>query len=376
MVGAGHVAYTDRFHELARLVSHLVTPKNRKIERYVYGLDLQIYGMVAAMELKPMQKAVQIFGALTNEAVRNESIKKVEKRGNMGEPSQDKNSKDDNKRTRTGNAFAITANPVGRENMSAWPKVCRPYFDKFVIVFIDDILIYSKTREEHVDHLRHVKNGNGIHVDPGLAGYYLRFIEKFSKIAKSLTIFTQKCKTFDWNEEQKLEFQTLKDKLCNAPILALPDGPEDSVKGLDEMIEQRSDGTLYYLDQTWVPLKGDDSYDFVTKLPRTSSGRDTFWVIVDRLTKSALFLPMCEDYKMDRLVRLYLNEIVAGHGVSISIISDRDSRFTSRFWQSIQEALGTRLDMSTAYHPQTDGQSEHTIQTFEDMLRAYVLDFG
>ncbi|GJW07328.1 putative reverse transcriptase domain-containing protein [Tanacetum coccineum] len=79
---------------------------------------------------------------------------------------------------------------------------------------------------------------------------------------------------------------------------------------------------------------------------------------------------------MDRLARLYLNKIVARHGVPISIISDRDSRFTSRFWKSMQEALGTRLDMSTTYHPQTDGQSEHTIQTLKDMLRACVLDFG
>nr|GEW16322.1 reverse transcriptase domain-containing protein [Tanacetum cinerariifolium] len=94
--------------------------------------------------------------------------------------------------------------------------------------------------------------------------------------------------------------------------------------------------------------------DFVTKLPRTSSGHDTIWVIMDRSTKSAYFLPMREDYKMDRLARLYLIEIVARHGVPISIISDRDSRFTSRFWQSMQEALETRLDMSTAYHPQTD----------------------
>ncbi|GJY09302.1 putative reverse transcriptase domain-containing protein [Tanacetum coccineum] len=115
--------------------------------------------------------------------------------------------------------------------------------------------------------------------------------------------------------------------------------------------------------------------DFMTKLPRTSSGHDTIWVIVDRLTKSAHFLPMRKDYKMERLARLYLNEIVARHGVPISIISDRDSRFTSRFWQSMQEALWTRLDMSTAYHPQTDGQSERTIQTLEDMLRACVLDF-
>ncbi|GKB55102.1 putative reverse transcriptase domain-containing protein [Tanacetum coccineum] len=91
--------------------------------------------------------------------------------------------------------------------------------------------------------------------------------------------------------------------------------------------------------------------DFVTKLPRSSRGHDTIWVIMDRLTKSVHFLPMREDYKMERMARFYLNEIVARHGVSISIISDRDSRFTSRFWQSMQEALETRLDMSTAYHP-------------------------
>ncbi|GKA33459.1 putative reverse transcriptase domain-containing protein, partial [Tanacetum coccineum] len=98
------------------------------------------------------------------------------------------------------------------------------------------------------------------------------------------------------------------------------------------------------------------------------------WVIVDRLTKSAHFLPMREDYKMDRLARLYLKEIVSRHGIPISIISDRDSRFTSRFWQSMQEGLGTRLDMSTAYHPRTNDQSERTIQTLEDILRACVLD--
>ncbi|GKD43368.1 putative reverse transcriptase domain-containing protein, partial [Tanacetum coccineum] len=100
--------------------------------------------------------------------------------------------------------------------------------------------------------------------------------------------------------------------------------------------------------------------DFVTKLPRTNSGHDTIWVIVNRLIKFARFLPMPEDYKMDRLARLYLNEIFVRHGVPISIISYRDSRFTSRFWQSMQEALRTRLDMSTAYHPQNDGQMSFT----------------
>ncbi|GKE31034.1 putative reverse transcriptase domain-containing protein, partial [Tanacetum coccineum] len=341
----------------------------------------------------------------------------------------------------------------------------------------------------------HVINGNRIHVDPSKI--------KAVKNWKALRTPTEKCKTFDCGEKQELAFQTLKDKLCNAPVLSLLDGPKDFMserveyatasldrvvsdydceipyhlgkanvvadalsrkervkpkrviamnitfqlsikdriltaqkeavdeyvglqKGLDEMIKQRSDGTLYCLDRIWVPFKGDVrtliideahkskysvytgadkmyydlrnrywwprmkkdttkyvskcltclkvkaehqrpsgllqqpeilvwkwegiAMDFVTKLPRTSCGHDAISVIMDRLTKSAHFLPMGEDYKMDRLARLYLNEIVARHGA--------------------------RLDMSMAYHPQTDGQSKRTIQTLEDMLRACVLDFG
>ncbi|GJU24968.1 reverse transcriptase domain-containing protein [Tanacetum coccineum] len=116
--------------------------------------------------------------------------------------------------------------------------------------------------------------------------------------------------------------------------------------------------------------------DFITKLPRTKSGHDKIWVIVDRLTKSAHFLAIREEYNTEKLARLYIDEIVARHGVPVSIISDRDRCFTSRFWQTLQKALGTRLDMSTTYHPQTNGQSEHTIQTLEDMLRECVIDFG
>ncbi|GJX97392.1 putative reverse transcriptase domain-containing protein [Tanacetum coccineum] len=116
--------------------------------------------------------------------------------------------------------------------------------------------------------------------------------------------------------------------------------------------------------------------DFVTKLPKTANGYDTIWVIVDRLTKSAHFLPMRENDPMEKLMKLYMKEVVTRHGVPVSIISDRDGRFTSLFWQALHKALGTRLDMSTAYHPETDGQSERTIQTLEDMLRACVLDFG
>nr|GEW49415.1 putative reverse transcriptase domain, ribonuclease H-like domain, retroviral aspartyl protease [Tanacetum cinerariifolium] len=276
-----------------------------------------------------------------------------------------------------------------------------------------------------VQFLGHVINGNRIHVDPskieavknwkasrtlievlsflGLARYYRRFIENFSKIPKSLTILTQKCKTFDWGDKQELAFQTLKDKLCNAHVLALPDGPEDFVIycdasgiGLGYVLMQKGKVIAYASrqlkiheenystrdlelelfsdydceiryhpdkvnivadalsrkervkpkrvramnmilqssinDRILAAQRGRIAMDFVTKLPRTSSGHDTIWVIVDRLTKSAHFLPVREDYKMERLARLYLIEIVARHSVPISIILERDSRFTSRLY--------------------------------------------
>ncbi|GJY30377.1 putative reverse transcriptase domain-containing protein [Tanacetum coccineum] len=739
MVGAGHAAYTDRFHELARLVPHLVTPVSRMIERYMYGLAPQIREMVTATEPKTIQKDVHISSALTDEAVRNGSIKKVEKRGNVGEPSKDRSGRDDNKRTKTANVFATTINPIGRENTardcrgvprnvnpvnarnltvracyeckstdhvrSACPRLNRargpkenhpnqvaannggqgygnqgnqargrafmlgadearqdpnimtgtftlnnhfattlfdsgadysfvsttfipllglepshlgfryeieiasgqlveidkvitgckleieghvfnidliPFghrsfdviigmdwlsnykakiiYHKKVVriplpdgkVFPDDlsglppiqeikfrieltpratpiakppyrlapsemeelsrqlkelqdkedILIYSKTQKEHVEHLsevqflRHVINGDGIHVDPskieavknwkalrtptevrsflGLAGYYRRFIENFSKMAKSLTILTQKTlpngsedfvvycdaseiglgcvlmqrskviayasrqlkiheenyTTHDlelgavvfelkiWrhylyrtksviymdhkslqhifsqkelNMRQRCWIELFSDYDCEiryhpgkANVVADALSRKERVKPkrgevrtliMDETHKSRyfvhpgADKMYYDLrDRYWWPGMKKDiaeyvskcltclkvkaehqrpygllqqpeipvwkwegiAINFVTKLPKTSSGHDTIWVIVDRLTKSAHFLPIREDYKMERLARLYLNEIVARHGVQISIISDRDSRFTSR----------------------------------------------
>ncbi|KAJ9558426.1 hypothetical protein OSB04_013040 [Centaurea solstitialis] len=151
---------------------------------------------------------------------------------------------------------------------------------------------------------------------------------------------------------------------------------ERCVTCLQVMIEhQRPYGKLQQLpipEWTWEHV----TMDFVTKLPRKPKGYDTIWVIVDRLSKSAHFLPLKETYSMERLAKLYIAEIVRLHGTPVSIVSDRDAIFTSTFSQSFQREMGTRVNLSTAYHPQTDGQSERTIQTLEDMLRACVLDFG
>nr|GEU92500.1 reverse transcriptase domain-containing protein [Tanacetum cinerariifolium] len=363
-----------------------------------------------------------------------------------------------------------------------------------------------------VQFLGHVIDSRGIHVDPakiesikdwaspkmptkihqflGLAGYYRRFIEGFSKIAKQMTKLTQKGIKFDWGEKEENAFQLIKQKLCSAPILALPEGNEDFVvycdalhKGLEllsdydcdiryhpenanvvadalshkerdkplrvralvmtislnlpkqileaqiealkpENLKKEDVGSMIkmgsekmYQDMKkiywWPNMKADIAtyiskcltcakvkaehqrpsgllvqpvipvwkwdnitMDFVTKLPKSSQGLDTIWVIVVRLTKSAHFLPIRENEPLDKLARLYLDRIVTRHGTPVSIICDHDGRFTSNFWKTFQKALGTNLDMSTAYHPQTDGQSERTIQTLEDMLHACVIDFG
>ena len=115
--------------------------------------------------------------------------------------------------------------------------------------------------------------------------------------------------------------------------------------------------------------------DFVVGLPVTGRKHDSVWVVVDKLTKSAHFLPVRTDYSLDKLAELYIKEIVRLHGIPVSIISDRDPRFTSRFWGKLQEAMGTRLNFSTEFHPQTDGQSERVIQILEDMLRSCTIDY-
>ncbi|GJW50727.1 hypothetical protein Tco_0092078 [Tanacetum coccineum] len=421
--------------------------------------------------------------------------------------------------------------------MDLMNRVCKPYLDKFVIVFINDILIYSRNKEEHEDHPE---------IDPGIPkmrnnnAQVLQWdspatIKDFSKIAKPLTELTQKNKKYIWGEDQESAFQLLKQKLCEAPILALPEGNNDFVvycdashqglgavlmqrekviayasrqlkpheenytthdlklgavvfalkiwrhylygtkctvftdhkslqhildqkelnmrqrrwlelladydceiryhpgkanvvadalsrkerikplrvralvmtlhpklpsqileaqteaikeenieaenlRGMDKAFEVRPDGTRCIKNQsipstqclTCSRVKAECqkpsglliqpeiptwkweriTMDFVTKLPKTSSEHDTIWVIVDRLTKSAHFIPTKATDSMETLTRLYIKEIV------------------------YHNALGTQLDMSTTYHPETDRQSERTIQTLEDMLRACVIDFG
>ena len=114
--------------------------------------------------------------------------------------------------------------------------------------------------------------------------------------------------------------------------------------------------------------------DFVVGLPHSKDGYDSIWVIVDRLTKSAHFFPVKTTYSVAKLAKLYVKYFVCLHGVSVSIVSNRGSVFTSHLWQKLQEAMGTKLDFSTAFHPQIEDQSERTIQTLEDMLRMCVMD--
>nr|GEW09964.1 putative reverse transcriptase domain-containing protein [Tanacetum cinerariifolium] len=364
--------------------------------------------------------------------------------------------------------------------MDLMNRVCKPFLDKFVIVFIDDILIYSRNKVGHEGHMEHIlellkkeelyakflkcdywlskespKTLTEIRQSRGLSAYYRRIIEGFSKIAKPMTKLTQKSVKFNLGKNEETVFQILKQKLCSAPILALPEdqkvlnmrqrrwlellsdydceihyhpgkgntearkGENYEAKDLGEMIkklESHVNGMLCLKNRSCIPGFGNlralimhESHkskysihhgsekmyqdmkklywwpnmkaeiatyvDFVTKLPKTATGQDMIWVIVDRLTKSAHFLLAKENDSMEKLTRQYLKEVVSKHKVPILIISNRDGRFVSQFWQSLQEYFSPQLDMSTSYHTKTDGQSERTIQTLEDMLRACVKDF-
>ncbi|TYK05232.1 pol protein [Cucumis melo var. makuwa] len=509
---------------------------------------------------------------------------------------------------------------------SGYHQVFKDFLDSFVIVFIDKILIYSKTEAEHEEHLHqvletlranrlyakfskcefwlkkvsflgHVVSSEGVSVDPakievvtnwprlstvseicsflGLAGYYRRFVEDFSRIASPLSQLTRKGTPFVWSPACESSFQELKQKLVTTPVLTVPDGlgsfviySDASKKGLDCVMMQQGKVVAYASRQLksheqnypthdlelaavkelnmrqrrWLELvkdygslitkqapvlrdferaeiavlvgevtsqlaqlsvqptlrqriivaqlndlylvekrrlveigQGEDffissddgltfegrlcvpedsavktellteahsspftmhpgstkmyqdlrsvywwrnmkrevadfvsrclvcqqvkaprqrpagllqplsvpgwkwesvSMDFITGLPRTLKGYTVIWVVVDRLTKSAHFVPGKSTYTASKWGQLYKAEIVRLHGVPVSIVSDRDARFTSKFWKGLQLALGTRLDFSTAFHPQTDGQTERLNQVLEGMLRACVLEFS
>ncbi|GJR78883.1 putative reverse transcriptase domain-containing protein [Tanacetum coccineum] len=296
-------------------------------------------------------------------------------------------------------------------------SVQEPYLDKFMIVFIDDILIYSKSKQEHekqlklilellkkeelyakfskcefwipkVQFLGHVIDSQGIHVDPtkiesikdwaspktpteicqflGLAGYYRRFIEGFSKIAKSMTKLTQKKVKFDWGDENFIIY-------CDV-----------SHKGLGVVLMQKEKVITYASRQLKIHEKNYTTRDlelgavvFALKIWR-------HYLIIQENTILSLLCPAPlftirweeKDSKDNFFASLYLKEVVTRHGIPVSIIYDHDGRFMSNFWRAFQKALGTRLDMSTTYHPQTDVQSKRTIQTLKDMLPACVIDFG
>ncbi|GJS86539.1 putative reverse transcriptase domain-containing protein [Tanacetum coccineum] len=573
MVGAGHATYIDRFHEFSRLVPHLVTSKNKRIERYIYGLAPPIRVMVAATEPTTIQSVILKAGMLTVEAIRNGALKKIsKKRGNTGEPSRDGNARDDNKRSRMGRAFATTTNPVRKEYTINAPKcincnyhhqletttACGACFEcsgmdhykaacprlnrasrprgnlpnQAMIVEggqgcgNNGDQVRARTfmmgawearqdpnRVTEVQFLRHVINGDGLHVDSskievvknwkasrtlsevrsflGLAGYYHRFTlkdklynapvlalpggsEDFLSIRYVLVLICIGMATYKaacprlnrasrpggnlpnqamiveggqgcgnngdqkWTgfpstrprlfamrrhvingdglhvDSSKIEAvknwkasrtpsETLKDKLYNAPVLALPDGSEDflvyydaSGLGLGCVLMQRRKVIVYASRQLKIHEKNYTTHDLELGAVKELNMRQRRWIelfsdhdceiyyhpgkanvvadvlsqkerfkpnkirgmnmtiqssikdkilaaqneaseavntsrnavrasrSVGTLTKSAHFQPIREDYKMDRLARLYLNEIIARHGVPISIIFDRD----------------------------------------------------
>ncbi|GJS29311.1 putative reverse transcriptase domain-containing protein [Tanacetum coccineum] len=174
----------------------------------------------------------------------------------------------------------------------------------------------------------------------GLVGYYRRFIEGLFEDCQSMTNLTEKELSFNWGDKPEAAFSLLlKQKLCHQGRTP----KAIRIIGITRYTSRKHGQTSQRI--------------FVTKLPKSSQGYDTIWVIVDRLTKSAIFVPMRETDPLEKLARLYLKEVVTRHEIPVSIIYDRDPRFALNFWRSLQKALGINLDMSIAYHPQTNRQS-------------------
>nr|GEV56622.1 putative reverse transcriptase domain-containing protein [Tanacetum cinerariifolium] len=194
--------------------------------------------------------------------------------------------------------LGLTNAPVVFIDLTNW--VCKPYLEKIFIVFIDDILSYSKSKEDH-----------------------------------------KKNRKYEWRREQEEAFQTLKENLCEAS--KVENATAEMLRGLDQLMKRKEDGGMYFI---WVPLIGD---------VRT--------LIMDESHASRYLVhPGVDKTYYD------LRDMYGGHIVMEDLLQG--------FWKILQKALGMRLDMSMAFHHQTDGQSERTIQTMKDMLRAYVINFG
>nr|GEY38906.1 putative reverse transcriptase domain-containing protein [Tanacetum cinerariifolium] len=605
--------YTNRFQELTLICTKFVANENEKIDKYISGIPDNIYGNVKSSKPRTLDETIKLTNDLMDQKLCTYAKRADNKRktydtsrnnhGHQHQPFEKQNvAKRDGRETPIGNGcfecgasghfkrdcLKLKNNNGGNRNAQGWVyAVGNAEKNGNAPMNPNSNVVTDPAKIESIKDWASPKTPMEIRQFLGLVGYYRRFIEGFSKIAKSMTKLTQKGIKFDWGEKEENAFQLIKQKLCSALILALPEGSKDFVvycdashKGLGavlmqrekvityasrqlkiyetnytthdlelgslvfdlkiwrnylygtkcimftdhkslqhildqkelnmrqrrrlkllsdydcdiryhprkanvvadalsqayiealkpknlekedvggmirmdipkERLEPRADGTLCLHGRSWLPCYGDlrsvimhESHkskysihpsfkkmyqdmkklywwpnikadiatyvskcltcakvkakhqrpsgllvqpaipvwkwdnitmDFITKLLKSSQGFDTIWVIVDRLTKSTHFLPIRENDPMDKLARLYLDRIVTRHGTPVSIICDRDGRFVSKFWKSFQKALGTNLDMSTAYHPEIDGQSERTIQTLEDMLHACVIDFG
>ncbi|GJR01209.1 putative reverse transcriptase domain-containing protein [Tanacetum coccineum] len=237
--------------------------------------------------------------------------------------------------------------------MDLMNRVCKPYLDKFVIVFINDILIYSKNKKEHEGHLKFILRllkEEKLFAKFSKCEFWLSKVKFLGHVIDSVGIHVDPAKiesVKDWvSPETPNEIHQFLEGSENFVVYC-----DASHKGLGAFLMQREKVITYASRQ----LKAN--------------------VVADALSQKERIKPL-EDDSMEKLTRQYQKEVASRHGVPVLIISDRDGRFTSHFWQSLQKALGTRLDISTAYQPHTDSQSERTIPTLEGMLCACVLDFG
>nr|GEY25246.1 putative reverse transcriptase domain, ribonuclease H-like domain, aspartic peptidase domain protein [Tanacetum cinerariifolium] len=496
--------YVRRFQELAVLYPNMVPNNEKLMEAFINGLPRSIEGNVTTSKPQTLEEAINIAQKLMDQVIKHNSIQGTNDHKRKFEDKRNTSS-NNNYRSNYQNINNNRTNDF-RQQQNRRPETFRSY------------AATPTENRRYTGNCPLCQRCTLHHTRP---------------CTIRCGVCNKKDKKFVWGKDQEMAFQILKQKLCEAPILALPEGNDDFVvycdasnqelltdydceiryhpgkanvvadalrrkriiksrqvkplsvrslimtihsklpsqileaqtealkeenvqaenlRGMEKAFEIRTDGTHCIKNQSWLPLFGnlrnlimheshkskysirpgsDKMYhdlkklywwpnmkeiiakyvgkcltcsrvktecqkpsglliqpkfpiwkweritmDFVTKLPRTSNGHDTIWVIVDHITKSAHFIPTRETESMDTLTWLYIKEIISGHGVTVSIIPDRESHFTSRFWQSLQKALGTHLDMSTTYHPETDGQSERTIQTLEDMLQDCDIDFG